>query len=120
MPTTSQQAPERHLPLHRLEFRILLALNRGSAHAYAVVRSIEASQPEWSTILPTNLYRRIWRLADDGLIREVPDRGEAERPRKYFAITSLGREVAAAEATRLRGLLAVAEEAGIRPSTGEA
>ena len=103
-----------HLPLHPLEFQILLSLVRGPAHAYAVVRAIEERQPEWSRILPTNMYRRIWRLESKGLVAEVQDgeRPEAGR-RKYFSITETGRAVAEAEATRLRALLGEAKRAGI-------
>ena len=103
-------APEQHLPLHPLEFQVLLSLTEGVTHAYDVVQRIEARQPEWNQILPTNLYRRIWRLASAGLL----DSAE-ERRRKYFAITPLGRGVAQAEATRLRGLLLQAEQAGVLP-----
>lgn len=95
--------PEAHLPLHRLELQLLLSLLEGPAHAYAIVRSIEKRQPEWSRILPTNLYRRIWRLEAKSLIAQVDGRDrEDSSGRKYFAITELGRRVAAAEAARLR------------------
>ena len=44
---SNQPTPaESHLPLHPLEFQILMTLTEGSAHAYAVVRAIEARQPE--------------------------------------------------------------------------
>lgn len=112
-------APEQHLPLHPLEFQVLLSLAEGVTHAYDVVQRIEARQPEWNQILPTNLYRRIWRLASAGLLEEVEIEASAEeRPRKYFAITPLGRRVAQAEATRLRGLLLHAEQAGVLPAGG--
>ena len=110
-----QPAPEQHLPLHPLEFQVLLSLAEGVTHAYDVVQRIEARQPEWNQILPTNLYRRIWRLASAGLLEEVEIDASAERRRKYFAITLLGRRVAQAEATRLRGLLLQAEQAGVLP-----
>ena len=101
--------PESHLPLHPLELQILLSLVSGPAHAYAIVRSIEARQPEWNRILPTNMYRRIWRLETKELI--VLDRviQETDRARKQFSITSLGRKVAQAETLRLRALLQEAE-----------
>ena len=85
-----QPTPEQHLPLHPLEFQILLSLAEGVTHAYDVVQRIEARQPEWSQILPTNLYRRIWRLASAGLLEEVESEASSkERRRKYFAITEL-------------------------------
>ena len=71
MTPPGRSAPEQHLPLHPLEFQILLSLSEGVTHAYEIVRSIEARQPDWSQILPTNLYRRIWRLADADLVEEV-------------------------------------------------
>ena len=104
-----------YLPLHPLEFQILLALMDGVAHAYHIVRQVEDRQPGWNRIYPTNLYRRIWRLAGLGLIEEVPGEADTERQRKYFAITALGREAAAAEASRLRLLLLEAEAVGFVP-----
>ena len=120
MDEIGQDGVGHHLPLHPLEFQILLGLTAGVTHAYEIVRGIEARQPEWNRILPTNLYRRIHRLASSGLIEEGEvDTPPDERPRKYFRITETGREVAKAEATRLRRLLLEAERAGIAPA-GEA
>jgi DNA-binding PadR family transcriptional regulator len=107
--------PTEYLPLHPLEFQILLALMDGVAHAYHIVRQVENRQPGWKRIFPTNLYRRIWRLAGLALIEEVPGEADVERQRKYFALTALGREVAAAEADRLRLLLLEAEAVGLIP-----
>ena len=106
--------PESHLPLHPLEFEILLTLKRGASHAYAVVRDIEKRQPEWSRLQPTNMYRRIWRLESSGLLSSIEaPADETDSRRNYFAITPLGEQVAAAEATRLIGLLRAAREAGV-------
>jgi DNA-binding PadR family transcriptional regulator len=108
-----------HLPLHPLELQVLLGLVDGVTHAYDLVKGIEARQPAWSKVLPTNLYRRIWRLASAGLIEEKEvAQPPQERPRKYFAITALGRSVAQAEAARLRALLEEAEAAGVTPAVG--
>ncbi len=116
---SSQSHLGEYLPLHPLEFQVLLALMNGVAHAYHIVRQVETRQPAWNRILPTNLYRRIWRLAGLALIEEVQGDGDTERPRTHFAITALGRQVAAAEADRLRGLLLEAETVGVIPG-GEA
>jgi DNA-binding PadR family transcriptional regulator len=117
--TTSEADLGEFLPLHPLEFQILLALMNGVAHAYHIVGQVEERQPAWNRIFPTNLYRRIWRLAGLGLVEEVPGEADTERRRKYFAITALGRQVAAAETARLRGLLLEAEAVGAVPG-GEA
>jgi len=109
--------PGKFLPLHPLEFQILLSVIDGTAHAYRIVQQVEERQPDWSRILPTNMYRRIWRLAELGLINEVQDEATSEsRSRKYFEISPLGRDVAAAEAERLRHLLADAASTGVVPS----
>ena len=106
--------PETHLPLHPLEFEILLTLKRGSSHAYAVVRDIAERQPEWNRVQPTNMYRRVWRLEKAGLLEAIEaPADEADARRNYFAITPLGEQVAAAEAERLRGLLRTALDAGV-------
>ena len=113
--TRQRQPPaQAHLPLHPLEFQILLSLLRGPAHAYAIVRSIEDRQPDWSRILPTNMYRRIYRLESKGLLVEVENNDQLEAGRrKYFSTTRMGRAVAEAEATRLSTLLREAKRAGI-------
>lgn len=101
------------LPLHPLEFQILLSLLRGPANAYAIVTSIEERQVDGITIQPTNLYRRIWRLEGAGLVSLDLPRTEADGRRKYFRITRDGRRVAEAETRRLRALLDEARLAGI-------
>jgi DNA-binding PadR family transcriptional regulator len=114
---TTERTPESYLPLHPLELQVLLLLTDGPKHAYRIVGGVEARQPEWSQILPTNLYRRIWRLAAAGLIEETEPAGPEEaRKRRYFAITPLGRAVAAAEAGRLRTLLTEAAASGVVPA----
>jgi DNA-binding PadR family transcriptional regulator len=114
MPDAPSRSTAKHLPLHPLEFQVLLTLVEGVAHAYEIVRRTEARQPEWSRILPTNLYRRIWRLEARGLIvRASGDREHARRERTYFSLTPLGRRVAEAEAARLRELLQQARAAGV-------
>ena len=108
--------PESYLPLHPLEFEVLLSLKAGPTHAYAVVRDIESRQPSWSNIQPTNMYRRIWRLEADGLVESVSAPAEEQDGRrKYFRVTPLGERVAVAEASRLQQLLGAAAAAGVTP-----
>lgn len=110
---TESVDPRSHLPLHPLEFRILLVLLDGPAHGYRVVKEIESREGAWATIYPANLYRRIRRLLDDGLLAETRapegEEGSADR-RTYFEPTPLGVEVARAEAARLRALVADAAD----------
>ncbi|MDX1493524.1 MAG: helix-turn-helix transcriptional regulator [Longimicrobiales bacterium] len=99
--------PEDHLPLHPLEFRILMALLDGASYGTHIVEAIEA-QEEGRKLYPANLYRRIRSLLADGLIQEAPAPEGADPRRTYLRLTPEGRAVAAAEARRLRDLVAAA------------
>jgi DNA-binding PadR family transcriptional regulator len=95
------------LPLHPLEFRILLVLLEGASHGYRIVQEIEGLEGG-GRIWPANLYRRIRDLLSKGLIEESPaPRGaEGDGRRTYVRVSALGRRVAKAEARRLEMLVA--------------
>lgn len=104
---------ERLLPLHPEAFRILLVLRTGELHGYALVKELEKDPGRPGRVLPANLYRRIRTLLEQGLIAESdrrPDPAEDDERRRYFRVTDLGERVARAEAHRLRGLLAEAQD----------
>jgi DNA-binding PadR family transcriptional regulator len=100
---------ESYLPLHPLEFRILLALLDGASHGYRIVKEIEAR--EHTQVYPANLYRRIRDLLSKGLIEDsAAPRGEEDDGRRsYVRLSALGRRVAKAEAQRLAALVAEAQ-----------
>jgi DNA-binding PadR family transcriptional regulator len=98
---------EDHLPLHPLEFRILLVLLDGASYGTRIVQAIEERETG-RTLYPANLYRRIRSLMSDGLLEEAPSPERADPRRTYLRITEPGRAVAAAEARRLRELVAEA------------
>ena len=102
------------LPLHPLEFRILLVLLDGPAHGYRIVKEVEARESEISGIYPGNLYRRIRDLLSKGLLKEVdaPAGVDADPRRRYFNPTPLGIAVARAEGRRLEKLLRDARAVG--------
>ena len=107
--------PAAHLPLHPLEFRILLVLLDGPSHGYRIVRAIEESA-EVGRIWPANLYRRIRDLLGRGLIEEVaPPAGEADGRRTHVGLSALGRRVAEAEAIRLERLVTEARAHRLLP-----
>lgn len=102
MPRTPE--PESFLPLHPLEFRILIALIEGPSHGYEIVKAIEAQ--EGGSVYPANLYRRIRDLLASALVEEVDAPGEStDVRRRYLGVTALGKQVARAEALRMRALL---------------
>jgi len=101
---------EQHLPLGDLAFHILLSLGGGSAHGYAIGQEIEARSG--GRLRPTTgaLYQALKRLREEGLVDLDADAaaGSPDARRKYFRLSDLGREVAAAEARRLDQLVATA------------
>jgi DNA-binding PadR family transcriptional regulator len=108
---------DKHLPLRRVEFHILLSLAVGERHGYGIIQDIEArgdtSVPDVGT-----MYRALARMVENGLIeaaarRPAPDRGDERR--NYYRITSAGMRIARAEARRLELLMRAARLGGLLP-----
>ncbi len=109
--------PEEFLPLTPVAFEILLALAEGDRHGYAVMREIEERTEGRLSPHPGTLYRALGRLVDTGILEELqerPDPDSHER-RRYYRLTELGREVAAAEALRLEEQLGTARARKLLP-----
>lgn len=97
-----------YLPLSPTDLLLLLSLVSGESYGYRIVQELRRRSEGRIDMLPGNLYSVLQRLVRNGLVeragrRTAGDRGGA--PRNYFRITGLGREVVAAEATRLKHLL---------------
>lgn len=106
--------PHEHLPLSPRDFLILLVLADGPLHGYGILAAVEQRVGDEVPLDPANLYRSLKRLRRDGIVEEAEPPSDADIPleqRRYFRLTELGREVAAAEASRLAGLTRVALEA---------
>lgn len=93
------------LPLHPLEFRILLALLDGPSYGTRIVQEIEEREGSRTNIYPANLFRRVRDLLGRGLLEECAAPEGADPRRTYLQPTSTGRAVAHAEAERLRELV---------------
>ncbi len=106
----STKSIDEHLPLGDLTFQILLALGEQPSHGYAIGREIE--ERTGGRLRPTTgaLYQALKRLRDEGLVAPDTDAAASspDARRKYFRLTELGRQVTAAEARRLDGLVATA------------
>jgi DNA-binding PadR family transcriptional regulator len=110
-------------PLSPQAFQILLSLLDRDLHGYAIILDVEARTAGEISLTASTLYAAIQRMVAAGLIREVhlPREQEPdERRRRYYAITPLGREVAAAEARRLDRLTASARQKRLLPPLGPA
>lgn len=95
------------VPLGAVDFMVLLALLSGESYGYRIVKEIRDRSSGEIDLLPGNLYAVLQRMERDGLIERSGRRapGEGGQPRLYYRITALGRETAAAEASRMKRLV---------------
>jgi DNA-binding PadR family transcriptional regulator len=108
---------ERHLPLRRVEFHILLSLAESERHGYGIIQDIES---RGETAIPDvgTMYRALARMAEAGLIEAAARRPAADsgnERRNYYRITNAGRRVARAEAQRLAALIRAARLGNLLP-----
>jgi DNA-binding PadR family transcriptional regulator len=108
--------PDDHLPMSEAMFQVLVSLADGGKHGYSIMKDI-ADRTDGSVRLGTGtLYGIMKRLLADGLIVEVRRRSgadEGDRRRREYTLTPFGREVAKAEAERLRRLVTAARAASL-------
>ena len=97
------------MPLTPAMFQVLLALADSDKHGYGILKEV-AGQTDGSVQLSTGtLYGIIKRLVIDGMIVEVHRRPAVEdddQRRRYYRLTSAGRDAAVGEAQRMGKLLA--------------
>jgi len=99
------------LPLTPAVFHILLALADADRHGYGIAKEIAARTDDQVRLGPGTLYGTLTRMVEAGLIGERPRPGRAtagDERRRYYRITTRGRDVAKAEAARLAALVDVA------------
>ena len=103
--------PQSLLPLPVSEFQILLALADEERHGYAIKREVADRTGGEVQLGPGTLYGSIKRMVADGLIEETDERPDPDlddERRRYYRITTLGRQVAVAEARRMERLVGIA------------
>ncbi len=92
------------LPLSRSLLHLLLALQEGERHGYAVKKRVEKLSGGVVKMGPGTLYTTIQRAEEQTLIRESADRPpepEDQSQRRYYELTEFGREALVAEVERL-------------------
>lgn len=111
--TATQSAKvDAYLPLKPSAFLILLTLSAGESHGYRIMREVEEQSQGRIRLQAGALYRLLKRLLGDGLIEECDRRPAADQDderRRYYAISDLGRLVAAAEAKRMAQMVEAAQ-----------
>jgi DNA-binding PadR family transcriptional regulator len=98
-------------PLSPAVFHILLSLAEGERHGYALKREISRRTGGRLKLGPGMLYGSINKMLELGLIEESdqrPDPHLDDERRRYYRITAFGRNVAQAEAARMRDLIHLA------------
>lgn len=102
------------VPLSALDFQVLLVLAEEDLYGYAIMKAVEEQSAGRLRPEIGSLYRVLARLMGEGFLEETDHPGELEshpgRERKYYRLTDRGREVAVAEARRLREVLELARE----------
>jgi DNA-binding PadR family transcriptional regulator len=109
---------ESFLPLPPAVFHILVAVADRERHGYAIMQDVAGRTGGKLRMSPGTLYGSIKRMLQDGLIEELDERPDPEHDdtrRRYYRITSFGREVAMAESARYAKLLGQARASGLAP-----
>jgi DNA-binding PadR family transcriptional regulator len=107
--------PTSHIPLHPLDFQVLLVLLEGERHGYGIAKAIEEKDTRLGRIYPTNLYRRLRDMARAGVIRERKTSAQHGKHVSTFQITAFGRRVAVEEAHRLESMVVDARRFQLLP-----
>jgi DNA-binding PadR family transcriptional regulator len=104
--------PKRKLdPLPLTAFQILLALAGDDLHGYGIMRQVAEQTNGRLRLGPGTLYSSIQSLLDEKLIEEVSAREDLKpghERRRYYRLTSVGRDLARGEADRLADVLRLA------------
>lgn len=99
-------------------FQILLALAHGPLHGTAVMEEVLDRTGGEMRLWPGTLYGSLSDLSEAGWIRETDPPEDAPTEggrRRFYTLTSGGREVLRGEVERLAGWVDVARERGVGP-----
>jgi DNA-binding PadR family transcriptional regulator len=102
--------PDQWLPLSPAVFHILLALADEERHGYAIMRDVEERTDGVVRVGPGMLYGSIKWLLADGFIEDAPKRPRPQDDvrRRYYRLTTAGRDLLKAEASRLDAAVGLA------------
>lgn len=97
--------PQSLLPLKPETFHILLILADHPLHGYGIIQEVERETEGRIRLEPSPLYRRLKRLMDLEVVRQVqPDPPATDERRTYYDLTRFGHRVVEAEAARITQL----------------
>ncbi|MEV0200069.1 PadR family transcriptional regulator [Nonomuraea sp. NPDC050691] len=107
------------MALREQSYLILLALSEGSLHGYGVIKAVRELSEGQVRLGAGTLYGALDRLAGDGLVIVAKEEVVSGRHRRYYELTGHGRQVLAAETTRLARLATTAQRRlSLQPGMG--
>ena len=110
--------PDSLLPLTPAMFQVLIALADGEKHGYAILKEVVRRTDGEVVLSAATLYTIIRRFVQNGVIAESaerPDPALDDERRRYYRLTTFGREVARAEAVRMETALGMARAKRLIP-----
>jgi DNA-binding PadR family transcriptional regulator len=104
-------------PLSTQVFQILLSIIDDDLHGYAIIQDVAARTDGEVRLTASTLYAAIKRLLEAGWIEECRSRPRADDDarRRYYRLTTPGRQAARAEALRLERLAGMARAKRLIP-----
>ena len=93
------------LPLPPHVFQVMLALFDHDRHGYALLQEVSRQSGGGIVLGTSTLYAALKRMRRLGLIEETtapPEADSRDSRRRYYRLTAFGRDVARAEAERVR------------------
>ena len=101
------------LPLTHLTYHVLLVLAGTRLHGYGIIKEVYEQTGGSMDLETGTLYAAIKRLRDERLIdvaRVPPEDHSGDARRRYYELTSFGRDVLTAESDRLAHLVSLARK----------
>lgn len=99
--------------------QILLALAEGPLHGYGIKQSVEERTGGMVQLGSGTLYEAVHRLVGEGHIEEVPappdEPSSGGPPRRFYALTALGREALGEELRRMDAVVRYARGQDLLP-----
>ncbi len=108
------------IPLNPRDYLVLFSLTAEERHGYGIVKEVENHSAGSVRMDPSNLYRSLKRLINNGLVEESEPRSDEnwDERRRVYSLTTLGRDVVSAEAQRLSRLTDAARARDLIPGSG--
>ncbi len=105
-------SPYDFIPLNPRDYLLLFSLTHGERHGYGIVKEVEEQSDGVVRMDPSNLYRALKRLIQQGLVGESEPRAvtHSDERRRYYSLTPIGQDVVALEASRLGRLTDAARD----------